>query len=182
MTATEQTVESRATETSTDAQAARLAGKYLTFKLGEQSFGIGILKVVEIIKVMEITEVPITPNYVRGVLNLRGKVISVAELRKKFNMESCEDTNETCIIVVNAGDDSGQDLQMGILVDAVSEVLEIPPGDIEPTPDFGGATNTDFILGMAKAADGVKMLIDIDRVLETTQTNAASLDTEVEFD
>ncbi|MFP4381736.1 MAG: chemotaxis protein CheW [Candidatus Sumerlaeia bacterium] len=141
-----------------------LAGKYLTFRLAVEEYGIEILKVMEIIKLMDITAVPRTPHYVRGVINLRGKVIPVIDLRQKFGMETVEDTDETCIIVVNVSRD-GSDVQMGILVDTVSEVLDIEGNEIEPAPKFGSAVSTEFILGMAKAKGQVKILLDIDSIL-----------------
>lgn len=141
-----------------------LAGKYLTFKLAGEEYGIEILKVVEINKLMAITRVPRMPEFVRGVMNLRGKVIPVVELRRKFMMSSIDDNDETCIIVVKTLC-GNSDLQMGILVDTVSEVLDIPAADIEPAPKFGGTVDTNFILGMAKARGAVKILLDIDRIL-----------------
>lgn len=146
--------------------AAEHAGKYLTFLLGKEEYGLEILKVREIIGLMDITEVPRTPAYIRGVINLRGKVIPVVELRLKFGMETTEDTNETCIIVVDVVRE-GDTVQMGILVDNVSEVLDIDAGDIEETPSFGGGFSADFILGMAKAKGGVKILLNIHAVLNT---------------
>jgi len=148
-----------------------LAGKYLTFQLEQEEYGIPILAVVEIIKMMEITPVPRTPTYVRGVVNLRGKVIPVIELREKFGMPGAEDTDETCIVVVtlNTGDAK---IQMGIIIDRVSEVLDIKTSQLEPSPSFGTACDTEFILAMAKAADSVKMLIDINRVLSEEDVNA----------
>jgi purine-binding chemotaxis protein CheW len=149
--------------TATTATRAQ-AGKYLTFRLAGEEYGIEILKVVEIIKIMDITSVPRMPETVRGVINLRGKVIPVVELRRQFGMESITDNSETCIIVVNVCI-LQKDVQMGILVDTVSEVLDILEKDIEPPPQFGSQTNTDFILGMAKAKGDVKLLLDINRVL-----------------
>lgn len=143
---------------------AAAAAKYLTFQLAGEEYGIEIIKVVEIIKMMDITQVPRTPAFVRGVINLRGKVIPVVELRAKFGMETIEDTDETCIIVVNVRTDD-LEIQMSILVDTVSEVLDIGEEDIEPPPTFGSSVATDFILGMAKAKGSVKILLDIDRVL-----------------
>ena len=136
------------------------SGKYLTFKLGPESYGLEILKVREIIGLMSITAVPRTPDYIRGVINLRGKVIPVVDLRTKFSMESKENTDETCIIVVDIGD-----VEMGIIVDAVSEVLEIGSGDVEDVPTFGNGVNTDFILGMGKVGEKVIILLDISKVL-----------------
>jgi purine-binding chemotaxis protein CheW len=143
---------------------AELAGKYLTFRLSHEEYGIGILKVVEIIKLMEITEVPRTPDFIRGVINLRGKVIPVVDLRGKFGMNTISDTAETCIIVVNVQAQSTA-VQMGILVDTVSEVLDIAGADIEPAPRFGSDIDTAFILGMAKSKGTVKILLDIDKIL-----------------
>lgn len=138
-------------------------GKYLTFSLAGEEYGIGILKVKEIIGMMPVTPVPKTPPYVKGVINLRGKVIPVADLRLKFDMEETEYTERTCIIVVEIRNGDGQVL-MGIVVDSVSEVLNIKAGEIEDTPAFGAGMETDYILGMAKTADGVKILLDIDKV------------------
>jgi len=138
-------------------------GKYLTFSLAGEEYGIGILKVKEIIGMMPVTPVPKTPPYVKGVINLRGKVIPVADLRLKFDMEETEYTERTCIIVVEIKDGEGQVL-MGIVVDSVSEVLNIKAGEIEDTPAFGAGMDTDYILGMAKTAEGVKILLDIDKV------------------
>jgi purine-binding chemotaxis protein CheW len=156
-----------------DVEGKALAGKYLTFRLASEEYGIEILKVVEIIKIMEITAVPRTPEFVRGVINLRGKVIPVVELRRKFHMETQEDTAETCIIVVSASIPQGGVVQMGILVDTVSEVLDIQASEIEPPPQFGSAIDTNFIQGMAKIKGAVKILIDIDKVL--TSQELASL-------
>ncbi len=140
------------------------AGKYLTFSLAEEEYGLEILKVREIIGLMDITKVPQTPQYIRGVINLRGKVIPVLELRSKFLMESKEDTQETCIIVVDVAMNQSS-IQMGILVDSVSEVLDIHQSQIEEPPNFGGSVDTNFILGMGKIKNKVKILLDIDKVL-----------------
>ena len=141
-----------------------LSGKYLTFELGSEIYGIEILKVQEIIGIMSITNVPKTPGFVRGVINLRGKVIPVVELRKKFKMDTVEDTERTCIIVVQVqgSDDS---ITMGILVDEVSEVVDISGEQIEPAPTFGSSVNTAFILAMGKIAERVVILLDADKVL-----------------
>jgi purine-binding chemotaxis protein CheW len=139
-------------------------GKYLTFALGREEYGIGILKVKEIIGMMPVTAVPRTPAHVKGVINLRGKVIPVVDLRLKFGMEEMEYTEWTCIIVVEIGGAAGSVLT-GIVVDAVSEVLNIKGGDIEDAPTFGAKLNTDTILGMAKMNGGVKILLDIDKVM-----------------
>ena len=143
-------------------------GKYLTFSLGDEEYGIGILKVKEIIGMMRITPVPQTPDFVKGVINLRGKVIPVIDLRLRFGMNENGYTERTCIIVVEI-EGSGAKLHIGVVVDSVSEVLNIKGADIEDTPSFGTALETDYILGMAKTGGGVKILLDIDRVLSSSE-------------
>ena len=143
-------------------------GKYLTFTLASEEYGIGILKVKEIIGMMSITTVPQTAGYVKGVINLRGKVIPVVDLRLKFGIEAMDYTERTCIIVVEIAG-VGKTIMMGIVVDSVSEVLNIRGGDIEDTPSFGSQLNTDYILGMAKIGAGVKILLDIDKVLSDSE-------------
>ncbi len=144
----------------------QLAGKYLTFKLADEEYGLEILKVQEIIQMQEVTSVPKTPDFVRGVINLRGKVIPVVELKKKFGMDSSEDTDKTCIIVVQIGE-GDTTMTVGVIIDAVSEVLDIGSNNIQETPSFGSDVNTDFILGIGKIGDNVKMLLDIDKVLSS---------------
>ncbi|MBP8911604.1 MAG: purine-binding chemotaxis protein CheW [Phycisphaerae bacterium] len=139
-------------------------GKYLTFALAHEEYGLEILKVREIIGYIEVTAVPQTPHYVRGVINLRGQVIPVVDLRAKFGMETTEVTDETCIIVVEITL-GGRKSNTGIVVDRVQEVLDIEADSIEEPPQFGASVNTDFILGMGKVGDSVKILLDIDRVL-----------------
>ena len=139
-------------------------GKYLTFTLAEEEYGIGILKIKEIIGMMPITTVPRTPEFVKGVINLRGKVIPVMDLRLRFGMEEMAYTERTCIVVVEIEGFSGT-VMIGVVVDSVSEVLNIKGEDVEETPTFGSKLNTDYILGMAKMEGGVKILLDIDRVL-----------------
>jgi purine-binding chemotaxis protein CheW len=146
-------------------------GKYLTFSLEREEYGIGILKVKEIIGMMRITPVPQTPEYVKGVINLRGKVIPVIDLRLRFGMDSIDYNDRTCIIVVEINTNSGR-IHTGIVVDSVSEVLNIRSSDIEDTPTFGTKLNTDYILGMAKMGGGVKILLDIDRVLSKEEISA----------
>ncbi|MBA3011039.1 MAG: chemotaxis protein CheW [Proteobacteria bacterium] len=146
-------------------------GKYLTFTLAKEEYGIGILKVKEIIGMMPITSVPRTPAFVKGVINLRGKVIPVIDLRTKFEMASIPYTERTCIIVVEI--DSERDMVLiGIVVDAVSEVLNIQEEQIEATPVFGAKLNTDYILGMAKVDGKVKILLNIDKVLSNEEISA----------
>lgn len=139
-------------------------GKYLTFALGSEEYGLQILKVREIFGYMEITAVPRTPAYVRGVINLRGQVISVIDLRTRFGMPAVEKTEQTCIIVVEINL-QGRRVNMGIVVDRVSEVLNIPNQQIEDAPEFGVDIDTSFILGMGKIGTSVKILLDIDKVL-----------------
>lgn len=149
-------------------QLAEKAGKYLTFRLGDEEYGLEILKVQEIIKMMSITRVPKTPSFVRGVINLRGKVIPVMELRAKFALQAVEDTEKTCIIVVQVAN-TDLETTMGIIVDEVSEVMEIVLDQLEEAPEFGEGLATDFILGMGKVEEKVIMLLDIDRVLSSTE-------------
>ena len=139
-------------------------GKYLTFKLNEEEYGIGILKVKEIIGIMTITSVPRTPEFLKGVINLRGKVIPIVDLRLKFSIEAIPYTERTCIIVVEI-DSNDATVLIGIVVDAVSEVLNIKEADIEETPTFGTELDTEYILGMAKMEGSVKILLNIDKVL-----------------
>ncbi len=154
-----QAVEDQAIRTHADVE-----GKFLTFSLAKEEYGIGILKVKEIIGMMPITTVPRTPSFIKGVINLRGKVIPVLDLRLKFDMEEIDYTERTCIIVVETKGQAGAIL-IGIVVDAVAEVLNIKGADIEDAPQFGSRLDTDYILGMAKMNGGVKILLDIDKVL-----------------
>ena len=149
-------------------------GKYLTFSISGEEYGIGILKIKEIIGMMPITTVPQTPEFVKGVINLRGKVIPVIDLRLKFGMEEIDYTERTCIIVVELKSRAANIL-IGIVVDSVSEVLNIKADDIEDTPTFGTRLNTDYILGMAKMEGGVKILLDIDRVLNAGEVDALEI-------
>lgn len=139
-------------------------GKYLTFILGPEEYGLEILKVREIIGYMDITAVPQMPFYIKGVINLRGQVIPVIDLRAKFGMETTDVTEETCIIVVETSRDS-RTFSTGIVVDRVQEVLDIPASHIEEAPQFGSNAYTDFIMGMGKVGEKVEILLDIDKVL-----------------
>jgi purine-binding chemotaxis protein CheW len=139
-------------------------GKYLTFSVAAEEYGISIRKVKEIIGMMAVTGVPQAASYMKGVINLRGKVIPVVDLRLKFGFEEGAHSGKTCIIVVEAARDDAR-LHIGIIVDSVSEVLNIKGDDVEPTPDFGVSMDARYILGMAKSGVGVKILLDIDRVL-----------------
>jgi len=152
---------------------AHREGKYLTFSLAEEEYGIGILKIKEIIGMMPVTTVPRTPEYVKGVINLRGKVIPIIDLRLRFGMEAIDYTERTCIIVVEIEGQTGT-VQVGVVVDAVSEVLNVDTKDIEDTPQFGRSLDTEYILGMAKMEGGVKILLDVDQVLTGEESEAIS--------
>lgn len=142
-----------------------LSGKYLTFVLGNESYGIPVLKIREIISMLHITPVPQMPAYVKGVINLRGKVIPVIDLRVKFSLARADVTDSTCIVVVQVAAGAGDTKQIGLIVDAVEEVANIAQADIEPAPDFGGTVEVSYILGMAKVKGAVKSLLDIDKVI-----------------
>lgn len=148
-------------------------GKYLTFALANEQYGLEILKVREIIGYIDVTAVPQTPHYVTGVINLRGQVIPVVDLRAKFGMETAAVTEQTCIIVVEIAQ-GARTSSTGIVVDHVQEVLDIAGQSIEEPPQFGAAVDTDFILGMGKIGDSVKILLDIDRVLSGTDLGGLS--------
>ena len=146
-------------------------GKYLTFSIGDEEYGISILKIKEIIGMLPITMVPQTPEFVKGVINLRGKVIPVIDLRLRFCMEAIPYTERTCIIVSEIeGEEST--IQTGIVVDSVSEVLNIKDGEIADTPTFGMDMNTEYILGIAKMEDSVKILLDINKVMNVGEIKA----------
>jgi purine-binding chemotaxis protein CheW len=149
-------------------QAMEKAEKYLSFRLGKEEFAIQVLSVREIMGMQEITSVPQTPPYVRGVINLRGKVIPVIDLRLKFGLPEIEYSQRTCIIVVQIEGEAGRML-MGAIVDGVSEVLSLLASDIEDTPDFGDGTSAPYILGMAKIKNKVKILLDINMVLTSQE-------------
>ena len=146
-------------------------GKYLTFMLGREEYGLPVLKVREIIRFMDITHVPQVPAHVLGVINLRGKVIPVIDLRRKFGFPDQGDTERTCIIVAEI-DLSSSTVMMGVVVDAVSEVVTVSPSEIDATPEFGGQQTTDYILGLARVKGSVKILLDLDRVLGSDGTIA----------
>lgn len=144
-------------------------GKYLTFALGKEDYGLEILKVREIIGMMNITAVPQVPAYVKGVINLRGKVIPVIDLRLKFGMKEMETTVETCVIVINLNE-----VLIGIIIDKVKEVLDIKQENIEPAPNLGANVHTDYILGIGKVNDTVKILLNIEKVLGEDLTLAGN--------
>ncbi|GMV90328.1 MAG: hypothetical protein AMXMBFR82_01060 [Candidatus Hydrogenedentota bacterium] len=155
-------------DAATSAAHAGGAGQYLTFALGNEVYGLEILKVQEIIGMTTVTKVPRTPEFLRGVINLRGKVIPVVDLRAKFGMETQEDTNLTCIIVVQIVRD-GQQVIMGVIVDEVAEVVDIRSEQIEPPPSLGGTSQTKFISAMGKVGNKVIILLDSDKVLSWSE-------------
>ena len=148
-----------------------LSGKYLSFRLAREEYAIPILTVREIIGVMNITPVPHAPRDVRGVINLRGKIVPVVDLRRRFSMSDTENTPETCIIVVTLNEGKAS-FDTGILVDSVREVLEIRGDDISPPPPLGKGLSNDFILGMAKTKEGVTILLEIEGVLKRTDVSS----------
>ena len=167
---------STATETATN-----LSGKNLTFNLQCESYGIDVLNVREIIRLTNITALPQMPDYVKGVINLRGKIIPVIDLRVRFGFAGVKDTELTCIIVVQVKMPDGKNTQMGLVVDGVEEVVNLTAADIEETPDFGAQIDTNYIVGMAKIKGAVKTLLDIDGVvgaetLKTIKLNTPSTD------
>jgi purine-binding chemotaxis protein CheW len=149
--------------TSSGAQDAVQGGKFLTFLLGREDYGVEVLKIREIIGMMDITSMPQTPDFVQGVINLRGKVIPVIDLRTKFGLPRAEYNEQTCIVVVDVG------MLVGVIVDTVQEVFDIPASDIEPPPRIAGDIDSTFILGMAKVKEGVKILLDIEKALTTDE-------------
>ena len=154
-----------ATTTANTSGLQAQAGKYLAFTLGHESYGLPVLKVREIIRLVDITPVPQMPAHVRGVINLRGKIVPVMDLRIKFGLAVAESTETTCIVVVQVKLNSGTIIHMGLIVDGVEEVINLAQTDIEETPDFGMKLDTEYMLGMAKVKSKVVALLDIDRVL-----------------
>lgn len=147
------------------------AGKYLTFALAREEYGVPVLKVREIIKMMDITGVPQVPEHVKGVINLRGKVIPIVDLRLKFGLPSAEYTDRTCIIVVEV-DLAGRRVMLGVIVDHVSEVLNISKEEIEPMPEVGTRFDAEYLKGVAKVKGTVKLLLELDTVLSADSTFA----------
>jgi purine-binding chemotaxis protein CheW len=146
-----------------DVSAAR-AGKYLTFRLSAEEYGVEILRVREIIGIMDITHVPRTPDYIRGVINLRGKIVPVLDLKTRLDMGVTEDSDQCCIVVLEVIL-SNESVRMGVLVDAVTEVVEIHEEQIDDAPEFGSGIDSRFIRGMARVGESVKILLDIDRIM-----------------
>lgn len=146
-----------------------LAGKYLTFHLGDEEYGIGILRVREIIGLMDVTPVPRSPKHIRGVINLRGRIIPVLDLRTKFEMDPFEPTEESCIIVLDVNVE-GVVSHMGVLVDGVCEVLDIGSDEIDPPPPMGTDVDNRFLLGIAKSKGTVRILLDVEQTLHASET------------
>jgi len=142
--------------------------QYLTFLLGEEMFAIGILAIREIIEYGYLTRVPMTPSFIRGVINLRGAVVPVVDLALRFGREARKTTKRTCIVIVEVVAETGN-LEMGIVVDAVNEVLEIAHAEIEPTPEFGARLRNDFIKGMGKVEGKFVVILDVNRVLSVDE-------------
>jgi purine-binding chemotaxis protein CheW len=143
---------------------AAAPGKYLTFTLGGESYGVPVLAVRQIIRLCPITPVATMPPHVRGVINLRGKVIPLIDLRLRFGLSAAEEHDRTCIVVTQVAAAAGGTRPYGVIVDGVEEVAQFTAADIEPAPDFGGAIDARFITGMAKTASGVKVLVDLDLI------------------
>lgn len=148
---------------------AGLAGKYLTFRLANEEYGLEIMKVQEIIGMMPVTQVPRVADYVRGVINLRGRIIPTIDLRTKFGLERIPDTDKTCIIVVEIMSAKGK-VSVGIIVDEVAEVLDVGESEVDHAPEFGTSLSMDFILAVGIVKGGVKILLDIDKVLTFEET------------
>lgn len=150
-------------------------GKHLIFTLGNEEFGIQVLHVKEIMQMQEITPVPQTPEYVRGVINLRGQVIPVVDLALRFGMEKCDTTPNTCIVVLRGNSGRGERL-MGAIADGVSEVLNISQADIEDSPDFGSDAEIPYLLGIAKVKGKVKLLLDVEQVFRASASRTIEWD------
>lgn len=160
----------------TTTATSKQAGKYLTVVLDNEAYGLNVLKIREIIRMQKITPVPQMPGFVKGVINLRGRVIPIVDLRVKFGLKA-EFAERTCIVVVQVKLSTEQTVQMGLIVDSVEEVVNLTAQEIEPVPEFGTKIDTTYLLGMAKIKDQVKTLLDIDRVVapETMQTIAQAI-------
>ncbi|MBF0361291.1 MAG: purine-binding chemotaxis protein CheW [Oligoflexia bacterium] len=149
------------------------AGKYLTFRLADEEYGLEILKVQEIIGLMAVTRVPKMPKFVRGIINLRGKLIPVIDMRTKFLLPEVEDTEKTCVIVVQT-QTKDEKLIMGIIVDTVSEVLNIVQNELEAPPSIGSKLDNEYMLGIGKVHNRVVILLDLDNVLCESELNIVS--------
>jgi purine-binding chemotaxis protein CheW len=173
MTAQTHERSSAAAQPAVDQKTDPRAGKYLTFSLGKEEFGIQVLRVKEIMGIQDITAVPGTPAHLKGVLNLRGKIIPVVDLRLKFAFPDAPFTQTTCIVVVQVVQE-GEPAMIGLIVDGVSEVLNLASAEIEDAPDFGEGVDTPFVLGIAKFKGTVKILLKIEDVLTLQELRGLS--------
>lgn len=148
---------------------ARSGGKYLTLFLGQEEYGLDVTKVQEIIRMLPITRVPRAPSFIRGVVNLRGRVVPVLELRARLGMDPVEEVRETCIVIVRSGD-----LTMGIIVDQVRDVLDIQAAEMHDVPDFGVSVDTTYLSCLARREQRVVLLLEVDRVLTLGESEALS--------
>jgi len=164
-------MESEATAAAIAREKTNRTGKYLTFLLSNESYGVDVLKVREIIRFLKITPVPQMPAYVKGVINLRGKVLPVIDLRLKFGLEAADATERTCIVVVRV-QAAGHDITLGMIVDSVEEVMNLNESEIEETPEFGAKVDTSYLMGMAKVKGVIKTLLDIDKVVSPESLRA----------
>lgn len=156
-------------------QGVGISGKYLTFILGDEGYGIPVMKVKEIIRLKDTTTIPKMPDHVLGVINLRGKIVPVFDLRIKFGIPSHENSERTCVIVAQVLEiESGERKMVGLVVDSVEEVIMINNDQIAPSPDFGQNINTEYILGIGKVGDRVRMLVDIDRIVGDEKTELSN--------
>lgn len=169
----------KSSDTTIDKKGQVAAGKYLTFGLGGESYGIPILKVREIIKLIPVTAIPQMPPYIKGVLNLRGRIIPVVDMRIKFDMNASENTDRTCIVVVQVTSSTRASIHLGLIVDSVDEVSNITSADIEDTPDFGIQLDSSYLIGMAKIKNRVVSLLNIDRCLGAEDLEAVQKSVEV---
>ena len=160
--------------TATSAPVAQLAGKYLTVVIADEFYGIAVRSVREIIRLQKITPVPQLPAHVRGVINLRGRVIPIIDLRMKFGLKA-ESNDRTCVVVVQVDSSSGPALSMGLIVDTVDEVTTITEAEIEPIPEFGCPIDRSCLLGLAKVKGQVKTLLSIEQVVESGRDSATGL-------
>ncbi len=147
--------------------------QYLTFIIADEEYGVDVLRVQEIKGWTPVTRIPNTPEFMRGVLNLRGTIVPIIDMRMRFDLGQAEYTKITVIVVLSVHTPSGERV-VGIVADAVSDVLDVNPGDIKPTPDFGATINTEFIRGMATKGDAMVMLLDIDKLLSLDELDAVS--------
>lgn len=168
---------SKASATTTTVGLTEKAGRYLTFGLGRESYGLPVLRVREIIRMIDITPVPRMPAYVKGVINLRGKVMPVIDLRIRFNLATAEFTERTCTIIVQANTGPDSSTLLGLIVDAVEEVAQITEQHLEPSPDFGSNLNTDYIIAMARIKGSVKTLLDIDAIIAADASKSIDVTT-----